>query len=172
MTQPRFLSLVFAAALLLGGSGAALADGRGDWKGYDWQRVDLDTCPTLGAGNPCQIFHGKWDWKRNQWVDLMLTYTGSALELVNILTNYDRADDDYVCTVVLFVSSEGRNLAAFHFNEHSDHQTAANFTSRFPISRAALAQTTTVDVGTKQCREGGNQDKGTYARVVEAIRQN
>jgi len=169
MMLARFSQTILAATILYVAVSTAHADSRSDWKGYDWRAVKRSECQALGTAGSCQFFHGKWDWKRNQWVDLVLNYTGSALEVVNILTNYDRADDDYVCTVVLFQDAEKQNVAAFHFNEHSDHQTAANFTKRFEIARSALDAVTQISVGTKQCREGGNQDKGTYARVLDAM---
>jgi hypothetical protein len=160
----------FGAAMLLGGSPAEAADSREDWQGYDWRTVERATCPELGADAPCQLFHGKWDWKRNQWVDLVLGYSNGALELTSILTNYDRRDDDNVCTVVLFQDSAGANVAAFHFNEHSDPQTARNDSKRFPIPRDELAPVSQIRVGTKQCREGPQQDKATYTRVLDAMK--
>ena len=158
-----------AALLPLLVAAPAHADSRADWKGYDWRAVKLSECPNFGAASPCHFFHGKWDWKRNQWVDLVMSVSGTTLQIEQILTNYDRADDDYVCTVVLLQDSEGDNVVPFHFNEHSDHQTASTSTRRFSVTPSILAAVAEISVGTKQCREGASQDKANFARVVDAL---
>lgn len=146
-----------------------MADGRADWQGYFWRNVKLDVCPDFGSAAPCRFFHGKWDWKRNQWVDLFFTSNASTLQVEQVLTNYDRADDDYVCTVVILEDAAQRNLVVFHFNEHSTHQTASTASARFSIPLQDLSQVTSMSVGTKQCREGGSQDRDVFARVMSRL---
>lgn len=166
MILSKFIPVLTALTLT---PGAAAADSRADWEGYDWQILKRAECRDLGQSAPCQIFHGKWDWKRNQWVDLILTQDHDALQLETVLTNYDRKDDDYVCVVVLFQDSGLANVAAFHFNEHSTHQTASTAVKSFPIGRGRVADIAQIAVGTKQCREGAGQDKDTLARVLRSI---
>lgn len=167
MKFPALPSL--AAALILFVAGPAQADSRTDWKGYDWRPVKLTECSDFGATTPCHFYHGKWDWKRNQWVDLVMSVSGTTLQIEQILTNYDRADDDYVCTVVLLQDSNGDNVVPFHFNEHSDHQSASTSTRRFSVTTSILAAVSQISVGTKQCREGASQDEANFARVVDAL---
>lgn len=158
-----------AAALILLLAGPAVADSRTDWTGYDWRPIKLSECSDFGAATACHFFHGKWDWKRNQWVDLVMSVSGATLEIEQILTNYDRADDDYVCTVVLLQDADGNNVVPFHFNEHSDHQTASTSIRRFSVTSSILAAVSQISVGTKQCRDGASQDKANFARVVNAL---
>lgn len=166
MILPKIIPILGAAALT---PNVAAADSRSDWTGYDWQIVKRSECQDLGASSPCHFFHGKWDWKRNQWVDLVLANGSGALQVETILTNYDRADDDYVCVVVLFQDQTKANVVAFHFNEHSDHQTASTAVKSLPLSAGRAADIIQLAVGTKQCREGADQDKDTYARVLKSL---
>ncbi|MDV3250835.1 hypothetical protein DevBK_05760 [Devosia sp. BK] len=166
MFLSKFVPILAAMTLT---PGAVANDSRSDWTGYDWRMVKLAECQDLGSSAPCHIFHGKWDWKRNQWVDLILAHGSGALQVEVILTNYDLKDDDYVCVVVLFQNQAKANVAAIHFNEHSDHQTASTAAKSFPISESRAADIAQIAVGTKQCRDGKDQDKSTYAQVFRAI---
>ncbi len=151
-------------ALTLCGLAPALADGRADWSGYDWRGQPFGQCLEI-AGGACLTHHAKWDWKRNQWVDVRYTPTTKGLDLSITLTNNDRADDDHVCVTLLFLDAVGANAAVYHANLHSDPGTVIEHEASLPISADLMARIARVDVGTKQCRLGARQDDPIYAQV-------
>jgi opacity protein-like surface antigen len=148
----RLLACIALASLVFP---AAAAD-HSQWRGYNWHNVNDEEC--LLSATSCQLLHAKWDWKRDQWVDLSLATVGGGLQLALTLTNNDRKDDDFVCVVVTF-----DGVAVGFFNEHSDPQTAANFESDLGLPPTSLSAVRKIEVGTKQCREGGEQDRDAFA---------
>ena len=150
----------------------ALADGRSDWRGYDWRSTEFGSCTDIDPAAGCHAHHAKWDWKRNQWVDVF--YRGldqSSLSVGLRLTNNDRKDDDYVCVTVLFLDANGRNLAAYHANIHIDPSSTESDETTMRLRPELIARIAKVDVGSKQCREGAGQDADVFARVRAALPQ-
>lgn len=153
----RPLACIALASLV---SPVAAAD-HGQWRGYDWHKVNATECLLSSAS--CHLLHVKWDWKRNQWVDLSIATGGGGLQLGLILTNNDRKDDDYVCVVVTF-----DGVAVGFFNEHSGAQTVANFETDLELPPSSLSAVRKINVGTKQCREGGQQDRDLFAEQLSS----
>lgn len=151
-------------ALLLCSLTPAFADGRADWSGYDWRVQPFGQCLEITEG-ACLTHRAKWDWKRNQWVDLRYTPTADGLDLSITLTNNDRGDDDYVCVTALFLDASGANIAAYHANLHIDPSTTLEHAARLIVSPSLMSTIAKVDVGTKQCREGAGQDDAVDAIV-------
>ena len=146
----------------------ASADGRSDWQGYAWQAFDIAKCAPGAAGTlVCPAYHQKWDWKRNQWVDVAITITGDRLRLVQQLTDNDSYDQDYVCVTALVLDGAGHDLIAHHQN----WQIAAGqqLADAFEYSSPALGQAASIHIGSKQCRDGAGQDDATYAGVLAGI---
>ena len=146
----------------------ASAEGRGDWQGYAWQKFDIAKClPDASGTLVCPAYHQKWDWKRNQWVDVAIAITGSHLHLVQQLTDNDPRDQDYVCVTALVLDGAGNDLIAHHQNWQisADQQLA----DAFEYSSPALGQATSIHIGSKQCRDGAGQDDATYAAVLAGI---
>lgn len=146
----------------------ASADGRSDWRDYAWQKVDIAKClPDASGTLVCPAYHQKWDWKRNQWVDVAITIADDHLHLVQQLTNNDRHDQDYVCVTVLVLDATGHDLIAHHQNwQISAGQRLA---STFDYPSPALGQAASLHIGSKQCRDGAGQDDATYAAVRAGI---
>lgn len=148
---------------------ASLADGRADWPGYAWQMVEIAKCAVEDDVVACPPYHQKWDWKRNQWVDIALTLdlaTGKA-SLAQRLTNNDPYDHDYVCITALLVDEEGKNLVAHHQNWPISAGEVVEASFTYPFT--ALARAATIHIGSKQCRNGAGQDDAIYRRVLAAI---
>jgi hypothetical protein len=167
----RAISLVAIATFtaLLGFPGGAFADGRSDWKDYAWQQVSLSDCLPDGERLQCPPFHERWDWKRNQWVDITIALDRSrgTLELTQRLTNNDPYDDDHVCVTALVVDDTGKDLVAYHQNWHSHPGQVMDDAFRFHAS--SLDRAATIHIGSKQCRQGPAQDDALYAQVLEQI---
>ena len=146
----------------------ASADGRADWQDYAWQKFDIAQCVADTAGAlVCPPYHEKWDWKRDQWVDIAITIQGDRLHLVQQLTDNDPYDQDYVCVTALVVDGAGRDLIAHHQNwQISAGQRVAEV---FDYSSPALRRAASVHIGSKQCRSGAGQDDATYAAVLAGI---
>lgn len=161
----RQSALAFAILPLLASS--VLADGRQDWAGYGWQKLDLSACQSATDGWACPPIQEKWDWKRNQWVAVSVSAKGRTLHLTQQLTNNDRRDDDFVCVTVLLLDADGRTLLAHHQNWHSDP--ASIDTRDFSYTSSVLGRTATIHLGSKQCRKGAHQDDDTYARVQSTL---
>ena len=70
MLRASTLATLTATFLSFGAAHGAFADGRGDWDGYAWQKIDIADCTPSGALLECPLYHQKWDWKRDQWVDM------------------------------------------------------------------------------------------------------
>jgi hypothetical protein len=148
---------------------ASVADGRADWPGYAWQKIEISTCAVLETVIACPLYHQKWDWKRNQWVDMTVALdlaTGLA-SFGQRLTNKDPADQDYVCVTALVVGAAGKNLVAHHQN----WQISAGeiLEKGFAYTSATLSTATTIHIGSKQCRNGAGQDDAIYRHVLAAI---
>lgn len=146
------------------------AEGRADWQDYAWQQFDIASCDRRGAELTCPPYHQRWDWKRNQWVDMTIAIdlaTG-RLRLTQQLTNHDRYDDDNVCVTMLVIDADGHTVMAHHQNWHSLPGTLVQ--RDFALRSSRLAATDTVHIGSKQCRQGPHQDDAVYAAVRAAIR--
>ncbi|WP_193335434.1 hypothetical protein [Devosia beringensis] len=161
--------LVTLGCLFLALAQPARADGRADWQGYSWQKFGIAKCLSTGAALICPAYHQKWDWKRNQWVDIAISIDGATgrLDLSQQLTNRDPHDDDDVCVTMLILDQAGRTILAHHQNWHSRHRTVMqdNFVLRSPNLAAAAS----VHIGSKQCRQGSHQDDAVYAAVLVGI---
>lgn len=168
MTQRLFLALG-ALFLMVGLTGAALAEGRSDWTGYAWQQIKLAQCTGTKSVLSCPVYHQKWDWKRDQWVDIAVTVdlAGGEFHVTQRLTNNASIDDDNVCVTALAVNAASGNLAAHHQNWHMNPGELKEESFSYPAS--ALSQLAAIYIGSKQCREGSHQDDALYARVEAAI---
>jgi hypothetical protein len=163
------LATLAATLLSFGSSQGAFADGRGDWNGYAWQKIEVADCLVAMAVLYCPPFHQKWDWKRDQWVDLVIEIdlAKGELRLSQRLTDTDPRDDDYVCVTALAVDADGDNIVAHHQNWHMSP--GGEEQRSFHYASAALDQVTTIHIGSKQCRQGPGQDDALYARVLAGI---
>jgi hypothetical protein len=163
------LTAFAAGSLAMVAPAGALVDGRNDWTGYAWQQIPLAECIPTGSRLDCPLYHQKWDWKRNQWVDITvsLDLATGTLKLAQRLTNNDRRDDDHVCVTALLVDEAGRDIVAHHQNWH--------ITPGAVIEKAFVYRSTRLDrgarlhIGSKQCRQGAGQDDALYARVLAGI---
>lgn len=173
MTILRALTEAATALLLL--TTPAIADGRVDWQDYAWQTIAYTDCPgsVTDADGLCPAYHQKWDWKRNQWVDIAFRFNpaNGKLVLSQRLTNNDRTDDDHVCVTALFVDAQGHDLYAYHQNWHSLPHDVMQQTFRATLPRAIFATAAKVIIGSKQCRKGEAQDDDVFAAVKAAIGQ-
>jgi hypothetical protein len=163
------LATVAATMLSFGAPQGSFADGRSDWTGYAWQKIEISKCATLDNVVACPLYHQKWDWKRSQWVDLAISLDlrSGQMSLSQRLTNKDPSDQDYVCVTALLVDAAGKDLVAHHQNwQISAGEVLAK---AFTYRSGALAAAKTIHIGAKQCREGGSQDDATYANVLAAI---
>jgi len=149
----------------------ALADGRSDWTDYAWQQIKLSQCASNGSIIACPLYHQKWDWKRDQWIDLAISYDLSQgqLQLSQRLTNRAPTDDDYVCVTALAVDSAGRNILVHHQNWHMDPGQVAE--KAFAYASPDLADIAAIHIGSKQCRRGAGQDDALYESVLAGIRR-
>jgi hypothetical protein len=163
------LATLAATLLSFGASQGAFADGRGDWNGYAWQQIRIADCAAVVGVLRCPPYHQKWDWKRNQWVDMAveLDLARGELRLTQRLTDIDPRDDDYVCVTALAVNGAGDNIIAHHQNWHMEPGGVE--AKSFLYASAALDQVTTIHIGSKQCREGAGQDDALYAQVLAGI---
>ena len=169
----RASSLVTLAAgvLTFGSPAGAFADGRGDWKDYAWQSIKIADCASDGGTLACPLYHQRWDWKRNQWVDIAISLdlARGELELSQRLTDNDKADDDDVCVTALAVAADGRNVIAHHQNWQMRRGRVKE--KSFSYRSSALEQVAVIHIGSKQCRQGPTQDNTLYARVLAAIQR-
>lgn len=170
MLRASALATLAATFLAFGATRqGAVADGRGEWADYAWQQIAIADCTPQGTTLLCPPYHQKWDWKRDQWVDItvVLDLAHGALQLTQRLTNNDPRDSDYVCVTALAVDAAGADIVAHHQNwlmaPGTDQQHAYRYAS------AALASVTTLHIGSKQCRDGANEDDALYARVLAGI---
>ncbi|MDB5472756.1 MAG: hypothetical protein JWP99_59 [Devosia sp.] len=168
MNRPR-ASLLAAMFVLFGVPHWSYADGRAEWSDYAWQKIEISSCIGSPATLACPLYHQKWDWKRNQWVDITVRLDPSAgrVWLTQRLTNSDNNDQDFVCVTALIVDAEGRDLIAHHQNWHIS--SAETIEKSFTYESVALDSAQTIHIGSKQCRAGGSQDDATYARVLADI---
>ena len=165
----RFCLLSLAALATGLAATPAFADGRADWRDYAWQKIEISQC--LGDDNVlvCPLYHQKWDWKRNQWVDITiaLDLRRGVVNLVQRLTDNDPKDDDHVCVTALVVDAGGRDLVAHHQNWHIKPHDVLE--KSFSYSSPSLASAATIQIGSKQCRDGARQDDRVYANVLAGI---
>ena len=163
------LATLAATLLSFGSSQGAFADGRGDWNGYAWQQIKVADCRATATVLTCPPYHEKWDWKRNQWVDITieLDLARGELRLTQRLTDADPRDDDYVCVTALAVDAGGDNVVVHHQNWHMNP--GAEEARSFLYTSAALDQVATIHIGSKQCRQGAGQDDALYAQVLAGI---
>jgi hypothetical protein len=169
MLRASTLATATATFLAFGSPQGAFADGRGDWDGYAWQKIEIADCTPSGAALECPLYHQKWDWKRNQWVDIVVTLdlAGGVLHLTQRLTDNDPGDSDHVCVTALAVDAAGGDIVAHHQNWFM--KPGATEERAFSYTSGALDTVTTIHIGSKQCRYGGNQDDALYARVLAGI---
>lgn len=169
MLRASSLATLAATLLSFGSSHGAFADGRGDWDGYAWQQIKVADCLATGTVLHCPPYHEKWDWKRNQWVDMVieLDLARGELRLTQRLTDIDARDDDYVCVTALAVNAGGSNVVAHHQNWHM--LPGSEKTQSFSYASPSLAQVTAIHVGSKQCRHGAGQDDALYAQILAGI---
>lgn len=169
MLRAPGLATLAATLLSFGSSHGAFADGRGDWDGYAWQQIRVDDCVAAAEVLHCPPYHQKWDWKRDQWVDMSieLDLGKGELHLTQRLTDIDPRDDDYVCVTALAVDADGHNIVAHHQNWHMSP--GAQQEDAFLYASAALDEVTTIHIGSKQCRQGPGQDDALYAQVLAGI---
>lgn len=164
----RTSTLATIVAGLMAFAPSATADGRSDWKDYAWQGFDIAKCLPNAAGTlVCPPFHQKWDWKRNQWVDITINISGTTLHLTQKLTDNDPYDRDYVCVTALVLDAAGQDLIAHHQNWHIS--AGQQLSDSFTYSSASLGQAQHIYIGSKQCRDGAGQDDATYAAVLAGI---
>ena len=170
MTVPRALLLTLLVAILaLGFTLVSRADGRADWEFYARQTIDVSDCLPVDGALECPTYRQKWDWKRDQWVNIgiILHPASGDVTLTQQLEDRDSYDDDHVCVTALIVDAQGRNLVAHHQNWSMTHgQVAADI---FSYASPRLAETRTIHIGSKQCRQGPHQDDALYARVLAGI---
>ena len=169
MTRFLHAAAILAITLWLASPLPVYADGRADWLGYAWQQIKADTCLPAGTTLQCPPYHEKWDWKRNQWVDISIALdpaTGT-LRLTQRLTDNDSGDDDYVCVTAIAVDAVGHTLVAHHQNWHMDPggRVEQSFSYRSP----RLGDIAAIHIGSKQCRRGAGQDDALYAHVLAGI---
>lgn len=171
MTALRASSIATIAATFLAFSSpqGAFPDGRGDWDGYAWQEIAIVDCQTSGAMLTCPTYREKWDWKRDQWVEINLTFdlAANSLRLSQTLTDNDAHDDDYVCVTALVTDAAGRDIAAHHQNWYMANGVTIERDFTYVSSR--FAEAANIYIGSKQCRYGGQQDDGVYAQVLAGI---
>ncbi|SEP96154.1 hypothetical protein SAMN05428969_1304 [Devosia sp. YR412] len=163
------LRTLLLATLLLILPSNAFADGRTDWKDYAWQEIKLTKCASDSMTVACPLYHQKWDWKRNQWVDITISMdlVRGELELTQRLTDNDPKDDDHVCVTALGVDAAGNNIIAHHQNWHMHPRQIEE--RAFSIRSSRLSSITSLFIGSKQCRQGASQDDDLYARVLAGI---
>ncbi|MGB3338582.1 MAG: hypothetical protein WBA73_15515 [Devosia sp.] len=169
MLRASTLATLAVTFLSLGSSQGAFADGRSDWTGYAWQQIKIASCMASGAVLHCPAYHEKWDWKRNQWVDIAIALDLSSgdLHLTQRLTDRDRNDSDFVCVTALAMDAAGNNVIVHHQNWHMNP--GGTEEQSFSYSSGALDQIATIHIGSKQCRNGARQDDALYARVLAGI---
>lgn len=163
------ITTLIAALLSFGSPQGAFADGRGAWQGYAWQTIEVADCLPVDAKLACPLYHQKWDWKRNQWVDIAVTIDPASgqLQLSQQLTDRDSYDDDYVCVTALVVDAAGVDIVVHHQNWRMRHGEAVG--KDFSYASDRLADATRIHIGSKQCRDGAGQDDDTYAAVLAGI---
>ena len=163
------LATVAATFLSFGSAQGTFADGRGDWDGYAWQKIAVSDCTGTATALTCPAYRQKWDWKRNQWVDVAITLDPmhGTVALSQRLTDNDPHDTDYVCVTALIVDANGADLVAHHQN----WQISAGqvLEEQFTYTSAALSGAKTIHIGSKQCRDGAGQDDDTHARVLAGL---
>lgn len=171
MLRASSLATIAATMLSFGSPQGAFADGRSDWNDYAWKTVDVADCRPVDAYLTCPAYHQKWDWKRNQWVDISVSIdpANNRLYLSQQLTDNDSYDDDYVCVTALVVDSSGRDVVAHHQNWHMIHGDVVR--KDFTYTSARLGGAAEIHIGSKQCRDGAGQDDDVYAGVLAGIEQ-
>ena len=166
MTLPRFslISLLFSLIL----TPPSWADSKADWRDYAWQTIRIPDCQGDSRVVTCPPYHQRWDWKRDQWVDITVTIDGTKLALTQTLTNRAIRDDDHVCVTALVVDASGADIIAHHQNWHMDPRQSRS--DSFSYNARRLPDAVAIHIGSKQCREGAHQDDDVLARVEAGIK--
>ena len=163
------LATLAATMLSFGSPQGSFTDGRGDWTDYAWKTITVADCTPSGAELVCPPYHQKWDWKRNQWVDIGISIDPAShtLHLSQQLTDLDPSDDDHVCVTALVVDGAGQNLIAHHQNWYMKH--GESVLKQYSYTSARLEEAASIHIGSKQCRKGATQDDALYAQVLAGI---
>lgn len=163
------IATIAATFLAFGSPQGAFDDGRGNWDGYAWQTIAIKDCTAVETTLTCPTYRQKWDWKRDQWVTLELTFdlSSNTLHLSQKLTDDDSYDDDFVCVTALVVDASGHDIVAHHQNWEALHGTSIK--DDFSYTSPRLAEAVNIYVGSKQCRDGAGQDDKVYAQVLAGI---
>ncbi len=143
------------------------ADGRSDWDGYAWQKIAASDCIKADDGRACPLYHERWDWKRNQWVSILVVLGKDAVRLTQRLEDNDWYDDDDVCVTAVVVDAEGRNLAVHHTNWYMTNGQTREEVFEYPAAR--LDSAATIHIGSKQCRKGPHEDDEVFAEVTQRL---
>ncbi len=137
----------------------------GEWRDYVWTAQPIGTCLQDGR---CPVTRTRWDWKRDQRVEIRIAPGSKGITVTNRLINNDPSDDDDVCVTVLFRDKAGKSITVFHENRHAFPRTDTATTS--VVRKAALKSITSIAVGTKQCRRGAHEDDDVYRRAQKRTR--
>lgn len=140
----------------------------GEWSDYMWKTSIVHACISQ---QDCRVVKTRWDWKREQYVEVAIAPKGRGIQVSNRLINKDTADDDHVCVTVLFRDAGSRTVAVFHENRYSRHQTDETTQSELALARAQLSKIRSLAVGTKQCRGGPYEDDAIHERARRALGQ-
>jgi hypothetical protein len=163
----RYASLALLLAACAALPIVATLAGHGDWQGYDWNRHPVSACETTPSGLDCPTFTQKWDWKRDQWVDVTLRSKPEGLTLTQRLTNNDRRDEDFVCVTVQGITPDEQTLFAHHQNWHMDAGQTRE--QSFTLPAIDVTNLAYIELGTKQCRGGAHEDDAIYAKILHTI---
>ncbi len=165
--MPRLLPILSLAIAILSTGTPAFAGGKSDWEWYGWSTVKVSKCVASAGGVDCPGVRQKWDWKRDQWVEVAVSVNARAVSVFQRVTNKDRSDRDDVCVTVLFLDAAGETVLAHHQNWSSDPSSVTE--RQFSYPAAAWPQVASIAVGSKQCRQGPHQDDAIYAAVLAGL---
>lgn len=159
----------FATFLAFGSPQGSFDDGRGAWADYAWQTIEIAQCVDTAGTLACPTYHQKWDWKRNQWVDISISLDpgSGAVTLAQTLTDDDGHDSDFVCVTLLVVNGSGDTIVAHHQNWRM--RSGEVRSEGFQYSSSRLNDAQAIHIGSKQCRDGATQDAALYQSVLAAI---
>jgi hypothetical protein len=153
-------------AIGLAGSAHPVGNGPLEWKDYVWKTASIQGCLRPSG---CSPFKQRWDWKRDQWINLSyeLNKQKGLIEIRLQLKNNDSNDGDDVCVTALFLDDKGNDVAVFHENRRSYPGTKLARKSEIPLSSNRMKSIKTIAVGTKQCRGGPHEDDTVFANAKE-----
>ncbi len=165
MHKPILAALAIMATLF--GSAVTHAGGKSDWDGYGWKGLDITKCVAQGQTLDCPTMVQKWDWKRDQWVNVTVSVSGQAVSLTQRLINNDRRDRDDVCVTVLFLDQAGETIFVHHQNW--DSHAASTMERQFSYKVSNWPKVTSIQLGSKQCRQGPHQDDAIFEQVSSGL---